>query len=247
MMLKSKIHTTTDYGQFQHIEGNRELNPRHVARLVKAITEKDLQIPILVDQDMRVVDGQHRLEAYKELKIHVTFIIKKDFDIKDVRKLNSVSKNWTLTQYLYSFKDLRLEPYVHLEWFHRQYKFGITECLAMLGGSYGSHILYKFKNGTWVVKDLERGKLWASRINFLKDYFVHYKKVSFVRAMISSFKNKDFDWGRFEQKIENFSSILKNQGSTLDFLINIEKLYNHKTPTNKKIRFNVYSKENNDV
>jgi len=64
--------------------------------------------------------------------------------------------------------------------------------------------------------------------------------------MLKTFKHKDFDWSRFEQKLENFSSILKNQGSTLDFLVNIEKLYNHKTPTNKKIRFNVYE-ENNDV
>ena len=248
MMSNSKIHTTTDYAQFKNVEGNREINPRHVAKLVKAITEKDLQIPILVDQDMRVVDGQHRLEAYKELNSRVTFIIKKDFDIKDVRKLNSVSKNWSLRQYLYSFKDLKLESYVHLEWFYRYYKFGITECLTMLSKGSGNHAqaLYDFKNGMFVVHDLEKGKLLASRINYLKDYFVHYKKVSFIRAMLKTFKHKDFDWSRFEQKLENFSSLLKNQGSTLDFLVNIEKLYNHKTPTNKKIRFNVYE-ENNDV
>ena len=51
--------------------------------------------------------------------------------------------------------------------------------------------------------------------------------------MLKAFKHKDFDWSRFEQKLENFSSLLKNQGSTLDFLVNIEKLYNHKTPINK--------------
>ena len=244
-MNKKQIHTTTNYSQFKNVEGNREINPRHVAKLVKAITEKDLQIPILVDQDMRVVDGQHRLEAYKELNNAVTFIIKKDFDIKDIRKLNSVSKNWTLKQYLYSFKDLKLESYVHLEWFHRHYKFGITECLTMLskGSGNNSQSLYKYKTGKFVIYDLERGKLWAERINYLKDYFVHYKKVSFIRAMLTAFKNEQFDWSRFEQKLENFSSLLKNQGSTLDFLINIEKLYNHKTQTNKKIRFNVYEEK----
>jgi hypothetical protein len=242
-MNKKQIHSTTNYSQFKNVEGNREINPRHVAKLVKAITEKDLQIPILVDQNMRVVDGQHRLEAYKELNNAVTFIIKKDFDIKDIRKLNSVSKNWTLKQYLYSFKDLKLESYVHLEWFHRHYKFGIAESLHMLCGVFSSTVLANYKNGKFVIKDLERGKLWAERINFLKDYFVHYKKVSFIRAMINAFKHEEFDWNRFEQKLENFSSLLKNQGSAADFLINIEKLYNHKTPTNKKIRFNVYEEK----
>ena len=39
--------------------------------------------------------------------------------------------------------------------------------------------------------------------------------------------------------LENFSSILKNQGSRHDFLVNIEKLYNHKTSIDKRIRFNL--------
>ena len=66
------VYKTTDYGQFKNIEGNRGINLKHVNTLVTSITEKDLQIPIIVDQNMRVVDGQHRLEAYKKLnKNHV--------------------------------------------------------------------------------------------------------------------------------------------------------------------------------
>ena len=60
-----------------------------------------------------------------------------------------------------------------------------------------------------------------------------------VGNLVASIKEKDFAWTRFEQKLENFSSILKNQGSRHDFLVNIEKLYNHKTSVDKRIRFNL--------
>ena len=59
-MDKNKIYKTTDYSVFKYLKGNRSVNELHVRRLVEAIKEKDLQVPIIVDEKMNVVEGQHR-------------------------------------------------------------------------------------------------------------------------------------------------------------------------------------------
>tara|TARA_R100001082_G_scaffold111026_1_gene92961 strand:+ start:3233 stop:3964 length:732 start_codon:yes stop_codon:yes gene_type:complete len=239
--MTNKILKTTEYTMFKFIKGNRPINYTHVGNLVNSIKEKDLAMPIIVDQDMNVVDGQHRLKAYEILSKPVTYIVKKDFNLADIRQVNSVQKNWTPLTYMNSFAQLGVEDYVYLEWFYRTYKFGINECCQMLdgGAQRSAKHTVEFKEGKFKIKNLEQGKLIAKRINKIGEYFEHYKKRTFVTAMIFAIREKDFAWTRFEQKLENFSSILKNQGSRHDFLVNIEKLYNHKTSIDKRIRFNL--------
>ena len=94
-MSNNKIYSTTEYGVFNKLRGNRSVNELHVRRLVEAIKEKDLQIPIIVDHDMNVLDGQHRLDAYKIVGNPITYIIKDKFELQDVRNVNSVNRKWT--------------------------------------------------------------------------------------------------------------------------------------------------------
>tara|TARA_R110000824_G_scaffold147021_2_gene316335 strand:+ start:426 stop:1157 length:732 start_codon:yes stop_codon:yes gene_type:complete len=239
--MTNKILVTKDYHKFSFLKGNRAINIRHLNNLITSIKEKDLKMPIIVNEELGVLDGQHRLKAYQTLNLSMSYIIKKDFNLKDIRQINSVQKSWTPLIYMKSFKDLGVESYVYLEWFYRTYKFGIAECCQMLtnGTAPSSTTRINFNLGKFKITNLEKGKLMAQRLNKTGEYFAHYRKRTFVTAMIFAFKQKEFQWTRFEQKLENFSSILKNQGSRHDFLVNIEKLYNHKTSLDKRIRFNL--------
>ena len=59
-----QIHSTCDLGIFKILEGNRNINLGHVERLVKSIQENGfLKMPIIVNDDFEVIDGQHRLMA----------------------------------------------------------------------------------------------------------------------------------------------------------------------------------------
>ena len=51
-----KIYETTDYKMFKYLNGNRSIHEPWVRKLVELIKEKDLQIPIIVDENMRVQD-----------------------------------------------------------------------------------------------------------------------------------------------------------------------------------------------
>ena len=238
----SKVYSTTEYSKFKKLRGNRAINELHVRRLVEAIKEKDLQIPIIVDEDMNVLDGQHRLDAYKIVGNPIFYIVKNKFDLQDVRNVNSVARKWTLTEYLMSYCKLGKKDYQLLEWFHRTYEFGIAECVAMLNGKgyINVAILKEFRKGDFVIDDLEQGKTWAKNINACGEYFQYYKKATFIKAMLHAMKHKDFKWSIFYKRLCNNSSKLKNQGSRNDFIVNIERIYNHGTANKSKIRLDLY-------
>ena len=70
-----EVKKTTDYTLFKKLEGNRDVRKKNA--LVKSITEMDLTMcsPIIVSEDFRIVDGQHRFEACKELGLPIYFLV----------------------------------------------------------------------------------------------------------------------------------------------------------------------------
>ena len=82
--------------------------------------------------------------------------------------------------------------------------------------------------------DLEKGKEIANSIIWISNYFDKWKKCNFIRAMIAVMNDK-FLFGQYLRKSRKLSSKLTNQGSRDDFIIMIEKLYNHKTSPDRRI------------
>lgn len=241
-MQKNRIYYTKDYHIFTYLKGNRDVVNKHVKDLSNEIENRDLEIPIIVNEKMEVCDGQHRLEAYKVLGKSVPYIIKEGLELHDIRKLNSVNRKWTMHEYLMSHCKLEVPDYMSLEWFVRTYGFSVTDSLAMLNGKgyCNGFDMQSFKEGKFVIHDLEKGKKIAKCIECCGEYFEHYRKKSFVHAMISAMNDNSFVWNIFENKLKNFSSKLTNQGSRNDFILNIEKLYNHKTTPERRIRLKIY-------
>ena len=87
---KNKIHITTDYNLFTYLIGNRDIVDKHVKDLSSQIDERDLNIPIIVNEKMEVCDGQHRLEACKHHQLPVYYIVTDDWEIKQIQTINSV-------------------------------------------------------------------------------------------------------------------------------------------------------------
>lgn len=91
---------TTDYDMFSFNEANRPLIKQHVDKLKKAIQERSLlEInPIIVNKQLQVMDGQHRLEAAKQLGVEVFYIITEEDDV--MQTLNINSRKWSTKDFL---------------------------------------------------------------------------------------------------------------------------------------------------
>ena len=94
---------TKDYSLFSFLDNNRSVKRSHVENLKKKIKETDMTMcyPIMVDADMRIIDGQHRFYACKELGLPIYYVVKNDVDPEQAMiTLNQTSKKWEMMDWL---------------------------------------------------------------------------------------------------------------------------------------------------
>lgn len=87
---------------FKKLDGNRDIDVSHVRALAHSIQGSNLLAikPIVVNKNMQVIDGQHRLEAARMLDVPVYYVILDEFDHEDLCRVNTHQKNWSLDDYI---------------------------------------------------------------------------------------------------------------------------------------------------
>jgi hypothetical protein len=88
---------TKNYSIFKKIALNRDLRDR--PKLYKSMKEHGQLIPIMVDVNFNVIDGQHRLNFCKELNIPVKYQVT-DLETKHIFEINNNAKVWRPIDYL---------------------------------------------------------------------------------------------------------------------------------------------------
>ena len=241
---------TTDYKMFGYFEGNREINEAHVRNLMESFTEKQLPVPIVVDELYRTGDGQNRLEACKRLGIPVYYIIIPGLTLKDVKRLNSNTKSWSWKQHMDSFCDLGYEDYITYKEFFNSYELNHTECMQLClghtslrkGKRKGQKTMAKaFNDGQFKIVQHGKAIEQANMITEVKPYFDDFTHHHFVRALIHLFNKKQdvFNHSVFINKLAKRNPKLVHQGNRNDYLRNIEEIYNH--GARNKVRLFTYT------
>jgi hypothetical protein len=148
------VYSTTDYGQFKAILGNRKVNMGNVSKIMQSMKKEHLKVPAIVNGKMEVCDGQHRLEACKELEVPFYFIIIPNYDLNEVQEINANQKNWTNDDFLKSFvvrheadRSLFIN-YVTMDYLMEVHKVGLTPMITMVyGGCTNRSVQENFRDG----------------------------------------------------------------------------------------------------
>jgi len=95
-----KLKTTTDYNLLRMNKLNRSVNQNHVNKLIESIKTNGLQVPVIVNNENQIVDGQHRFIALKKLKYKVPYLVSPNWsDNEDTVQANNIVKDWTALQF----------------------------------------------------------------------------------------------------------------------------------------------------
>lgn len=112
---ENRIYRTNNYDKFKRLEGNREVDAKKVKKIKKSIEEVGyISNPIIVNENFEVIDGQHRLQALKELGKPIEYIIQKKLNIKEVLYMNVNQEKWSMMDYIKSHAELGNESYKRL-------------------------------------------------------------------------------------------------------------------------------------
>lgn len=235
----TQVHTTTDYSKFKTLIGNRKPNELHIKRLTNSFKERYLFSPILVNEKMQIIDGQHRFYSAKELNLPINFIVVDGYGLDEVQILNANSKNWNADDFLKGYCDLGYKNYIIYKDFKEKFGFGHNECMAMLSGTIGGtgNVIKKFYSGKFEIQNLDEAISVAEKLNRIGVFYLGYKRRSFVLTAMSLFKNKNFSLDEFISKLILQPSALTDCKDIPQYRLLIENIYNFKRREKVNLRF----------
>lgn len=248
------VYKTYNLSIFRQIEGNRIPNLQHIRRLSESIRVYGMMCnPILVNEKMEVIDGQHRLLAAKEAESFIYYIIMHGYSLNEVHTLNLNQKNWTKKDFMEGYANMGIDSYIKLRDFvNKNNDYSFSDCIAFCSNtSAGSNSSITqamrqdkkynqseiFESGTWKGKDFLKAQDWAHKIRLLKSYFADYNHSVFVGTMITLFYNQNFDFNEFLHKVCIQPSKLVICANRDQMKIVIEDIYNYKSRNKVNLRF----------
>ncbi len=131
-----EVNSTTDFALFKLRHDNRKKISRdHINKIKSSVKECNLleMRPIMVNQDMEIIDGQHRFIAAKELGVSIYYEIQEKLGPMHMVLLNT-SKSWNAEDFLNFYVKNEYPEYIKLDRYIRMHNLPINVVLSMMMG-----------------------------------------------------------------------------------------------------------------
>ena len=231
------IYKTTDYSIFNHINSNRKLNPVNYTKLLRSMKEEQLIIPICVNEDYEVIDGQHRLKACEELGLSVYFYVLEGYSVNQMKRANLVSSNWTKDDFLNAYVNEKQKDYVNFAEMKLRYGLNTTDLIKVISRIQKVNLIslgLAFEEGNFKLFAEEYEEVTEFLIA-LEDFnfFKEYKKSKFVSAFLEMYFFKGYDHSIMKMRLQSRFEVLEVQLTKDDYLkILANKIYSYGTSRN---------------
>jgi hypothetical protein len=104
---KGVVFETNDYSKFKHLEGNRTVTEARKAKIRRSVDANGQVFTVITcNERMQVIDGQGRLEVFKEKGLPVNYVIIPGLTAKDCAVLNAATTIWKLPDYINMYCEL---------------------------------------------------------------------------------------------------------------------------------------------
>lgn len=197
----NNVYITSNYELFQFSKFNR--NVILSKEMIKQ-AEEGFVSPIIVNENMIVIDGQHRLKASEKVGVPVEFIVKEGLTEHDIVRMNTVQKKWSLLNHIEAHANEGLEDYIKL--------INLLNNSNYTGNVTVMTSLATFEVDTRRVRDQVIGgnfkfRSFAKTVQFL-EYLSDFKestkvnyKTKLTLAIFELYKIKKFESGRLIAKV----------------------------------------------
>lgn len=185
--MTTQIQSTTDYDKFKIIEGNRNIYAKHLMDLTISIVRKNMlaENPIIVNEKMEVIDGQHRLEVARNNNLPVYYVVSKGAGLNEVTALNSNLKKWTNVDFLASYALTGNENYIWMKTFIEDNDISLSVGMVLVYGSDRPDSYKLFARGKFTINQTQKD-IAVKRADLMNELrpFVIVTGPSFPRAFV---------------------------------------------------------------
>ena len=258
MLVINQVNSTNDYSKFKTLQGNRNVNNLHVRRLRESFKDAYLLAPIIVNQNFEIIDGQHRFEAAKQMKLPINFIICNNYSLKEVQLLNTNMKNWKKEDYLNAFCDLGYPEYLKFREFLQEFpELGLVNCQALVSGYlnvsgtktenlkksefdsnfFNTVAIRYFEEGNLKFVNYEKSVENAKKLMMIKPYYDGFNRRTFVIAMLGIFRVEHYNHSKFLGRLAANPTLLQHCANVTQYKLMIEDIYNYRSREKVSLRF----------
>lgn len=242
----TKIYFAESYHWFRLVKGNRPISAKRVKKIENEVLNGIDMLrycPIVCQEDfednatvLKIIDGQHRFIAARNLKSKVWYVIVKKFESKDIAVINSVSENWKREDYINFYIKEGNEHYIYLDAFIRTHLIPFSLALKMLEsgtlleGGLKDTTMFNFKKGLFKCNHKEFAEEFMKSLSlFRKVKF--YKSLIFAAAIYKIIQANKIDIEAFAERFNNQSKPMLRETSTRDYLEELETMASIGSPT----------------
>jgi disulfide oxidoreductase YuzD len=244
----TKVLYEKNYTKFTLFDNNREINETHVEELIASMRKSGQLMPVVVTQDMEVVDGQHRLKACEKLGVPVSYVVNYAGSSKQIAIMNNTQKGWKNKDFLKHFSHKshhNCAEYKKVQKFIDEFKLPFRVNIALLSDKSLNDFTNKqannrgplpsFREGNFKIINLEKAKEIASRLIKLKSFVPNLvKTIKFSIAFLKVSKLENFDLKTCYKQIEKNSNKFDKCFNQEDWNEAMVRAYNYKLVTKGK-------------
>ena len=221
---------SNDYEKFKLLDYNRDLNRNQINKIKDSIARNGyLQSnPIIVDQDMNIVDGQHRFIACQEMGLPIFYEIVED-GTELIIDLNTTQKKWNMGDYINYYAHKGNNNYQRIQQLKK--KTGVSYDLILTitndRGTSGS-ITDRVRKGSlmFTIDDSLRAQ---SMLGLIKDICNNLRlslTSRFAASMLEVSKIKNFKWDRMMRQSKEYSTVAYRCQNKEEYIKMLKDLYN---------------------
>lgn len=240
-MADKKTAVTSDYKQFKFLVNNRQTARTHINRLKDAITRNPeiLEVqPILCNEKLEIIDGQHRFVAASELGLPIHYTVVQGLDISTARDMNVLQRRWHMDDYAYSFAKAGNVNYKAYNQYRREHPgmSGSLLIVVMTGNKKrGQSMSNDFRVGNFVIERDQEDIEWTLKeLEDIKRITMNEIPLNrpFVQALLIALENEDFEYEVFKKNLKEKPELFHRVSIVRDGLRMIEDIYNRNKSVN---------------
>ena len=235
-MKKNEILMTSNYDIFKYVATNRDVLKGRIKVIAEAIDKFDLTdcVPVIVNENMEIIDGQTRFEACKELNLPIYYIKKnlKGRTDEAIISLNTNKSNWTMTEYIEHYVKLGYPVYKEVIECKEKYPF-ITTSTALCFVTNTPHGEASQVREGKIKKGKIKYSVFGDTLSDFKDIFKECNHVFFIRALVYVVIHGYYNHETEFKKLVKHRYKLKGCANMEQYLQMFEEILNYHRRTKK--------------
>ena len=228
IVASSKVLRTTNYKSFLRLPGNRNQSNAHIKAVRESIRNRPDLIPfnpILVNEHMQIIDGQHRLAVCEELGLPIYYRVGRGLTLMDAQLFNQQQKNWTPLDFAKSYIELGNENYEIYVAAKNEFRFNHEVLMRYLSGATVS--TERFKAGGFSVQDVDQAWTHFSWLQDMKAFTDRYNIRTFAFGFYMVCTSPEYDHQKMVLQLQRYGAKnLRDWGKPEQYARNLEDIYN---------------------